>query len=204
MTEWLTIFDPAGNNIGKKLRDDVHRDGDWHETFHCWFVERENEDISLYFQLRAKNKKDFPGKWDITSAGHIMHNEDVRIGGLREIEEELGLSFQATDLEYKGIFKINHEIPHFIDREMCHMYFHAVTKSLPFAPGDEVEDVMKITATSFLQLLKREVTSATGISISNKNAEPITITFADIYPYELEYYEFVIEKSRDILNNNNL
>ncbi|SDY74058.1 NUDIX domain-containing protein [Bacillus sp. 166amftsu] len=204
MTEWLTIFDPAGNKIGKKLRDDVHRDGDWHETFHCWFVERENEDISLYFQLRAKNKKDFPGKWDITSAGHIMHNEDVRIGGLREIEEELGLSFQATDLEYKGIFKINHEIPHFIDREMCHMYFHAVTKSLPFAPGDEVEDVMKITATSFLQLLKREVTSATGTSISNKNAKPITITFADIYPYELEYYEFVIEKSRDILNNNNL
>ncbi|WIY62977.1 NUDIX hydrolase [Bacillus arachidis] len=204
MTEWLTIFDPSGNKIGKKLRDDVHRDGDWHETFHCWFVERENEDISLYFQLRAKNKKDFPGKWDITSAGHIMHNEDVRIGGLREIEEELGLSFQATDLEYKGIFKINHEIPHFIDREMCHMYFHAVTKSLPFAPGDEVEDVMKITATSFLQLLKREVTSATGISISNKNAKPITITFADIYPYELEYYEFVIGKSRDILHNNNL
>ncbi|WP_459501230.1 NUDIX hydrolase [Bacillus sp. C1] len=203
MTEWLTIFDTTGNKIGKKLRDDVHRDGNWHETFHCWFVEKDNEDIFLYFQLRAKTKKDFPGKWDITSAGHIMHGENIGIGGLREIEEELGLSFQATDLEYKGIFKINYEIPHFIDREMCHMYFHAVSKSLPFAPGDEVEDVMKINATSFLQLLKREITSATGIPVLHKNATPISITFEDVYPYELAYYEFIVEKGRNIVHNNN-
>lgn len=41
----------------KKLRDDVHREGDWHETFHCWLIERDNEDLSLYFQLRARDKK---------------------------------------------------------------------------------------------------------------------------------------------------
>lgn len=40
MTEWLTIFDFERNILGKKLRDEVHRDGDWHETFHCWFVEK--------------------------------------------------------------------------------------------------------------------------------------------------------------------
>ena len=45
MTEWLTIFDPERNTLGKKLRDEVHRDGDWHETFHCWFVEKDNEDM---------------------------------------------------------------------------------------------------------------------------------------------------------------
>lgn len=202
MAEWLTIFDTEGKELGKKLRDDVHRDGDWHETFHCWFVEKENNDICLYFQLRAKNKKDFPGKWDITSAGHIMHDEDIQIGGLREIEEELGLSFQTTDLKYEGIFKINHEMPHFIDREMCHMYFHNVIKPLPFAPGDEVEDVMKVNATSFLQLLKGEIPSITGISSLNEHAKPIAITCEDIYPYELEYYEFIVEKGRNILKLN--
>ena len=46
----------------------------------------------LYFQLRSKIKE-APCIWDITSAGHIMHDEDVQIGGLREIKEELGLSF---------------------------------------------------------------------------------------------------------------
>ena len=70
----------------------MHRDGDWHETFHCWFVEKDDEDMFLYFQLRSKNKKEAPNIWDITSAGHIMHDEDVQSGGLREIEEELGFS----------------------------------------------------------------------------------------------------------------
>ncbi len=32
MTEWLTIFDSERNTLGKKLRDEVHRDGDWHEN----------------------------------------------------------------------------------------------------------------------------------------------------------------------------
>lgn len=44
-----------------------------------------------------------------------MHDEDVQIGGLREIEEELGLSFQTTDLVYKGIFKIDYEISNLTD-----------------------------------------------------------------------------------------
>ncbi|KFM98778.1 NUDIX domain-containing protein [Bacillus clarus] len=200
MAEWLTIFDIDGNTIGKKLRDGVHRDGDWHETFHCWFVEKDDEDMFLYFQLRSKNKKEAPGIWDITSAGHIMHDENVQIGGLREIEEELGLSFQTTDLAYKGIFKIDYEISHLIDREFCHMYFHNVIKPLPFAPGEEVDDVMKVHATSFLQLLKRDIPSITAVS--TLNSTPITITFEDIYPYDLEYYEFVIKNGQDLVKNN--
>ena len=69
-----------------------------------------------------------------------MHDEDVQIGGLREIKEELGLSFQTTDLAYKGIFKIDYEISNLTDREFCHMYFHNVINPLPFAPGEEVDD----------------------------------------------------------------
>ena len=45
---------------------------------------------------------------------------------------------------------------------------------LPFALGEEVDDVMKVHATSFLQLLKREISSFTATSVlSNK---PLTIT----------------------------
>lgn len=180
----------------------MHRDGDWHETFHCWFVEKDEEDMFLYFQLRSKNKKEAPNIWDITSAGHIMHDEDVQIGGLREIEEELGLSFQTTDLAYKGIFTIDYEISNLTDREFCHMYFHNVINPLPFAPGEEVDDVMKIHATSFLKLLKREISSFTAISVlSNK---PLTITFDDIYPYDFAYYEFVVEQGKELLKNNSL
>lgn len=126
-----------------------------------------------------------------------MHDEDVQIGGLREIEEELGLSFQTTDLVYKGIFKIDYEISNLTDREFCHMYFHNVINPLPFAPGEEVDDVMKVHATSFLQLLNGEISSFTASSVLNN--KPITITFEDIYPYDLAYYEFVIEKGKELL-----
>ena len=57
MTEWLTIFDPERNTLGKKLRDEVHRDGDWHETFHCWFVEKDNEDMFYISNYALKIKR---------------------------------------------------------------------------------------------------------------------------------------------------
>ncbi|HDX9666962.1 TPA: DNA mismatch repair protein MutT, partial [Bacillus cereus] len=60
----------------------------------------------------------------------------------------------------------------------------------------------KIHATSFLQLLKREISSFTATSVlSNKS---ITITFSDIYPYDFAYYEFVVEQGKELLKNNDL
>ncbi|ARX70072.1 NUDIX hydrolase [Bacillus thuringiensis] len=199
MGEWLTVFDQQGKKVGKKLRDDIHRDGDLHETFHCWLLEPKKESIYLYFQLRAYDKKDFPGIWDITAAGHIMHNEDILTAGLREVEEELGLRFCETDLVYTGIYRINNEHPPLIDREMCHMYFHIVTEPLPFAPGDEVEDILKIEATSLLELLKGEQSSLTGISVLSKVKEPIVLTKEDFYPYDIAYYDFVVRHAIDLI-----
>ena len=57
MTEWLTIFDSERNTLGKKLRDEVHRDGNWHETFHCWFVEKDAEDMFYISNYALKIKK---------------------------------------------------------------------------------------------------------------------------------------------------
>ncbi|HDR6009819.1 TPA: DNA mismatch repair protein MutT, partial [Bacillus anthracis] len=44
--------------------------------------------------------------------------------------------------------------------------------------------------------------SFTAISVLNN--KPITITFEDIYPYDLAYYEFVIEKGKELIKNNSL
>ncbi|PFE09038.1 NUDIX hydrolase [Bacillus cereus] len=202
MTEWLTLVNEKGIKQGKKLRDDIHRDGDWHETFHCWFVEQDDDDISLYFQLRAYNKKNLPGIWDVTSAGHIMHGEDILTGGIRELKEELGLSFYTTNLVYKGIYKTNHEYLNFIDREMCHVYFHIVTKPIVFALGNEVEDIMKINATVLWKLLKGEQSLVTATPVISAKTEPIVVTLQDISAFEIDYYQFVIEQGRNILKTN--
>ena len=47
-------------------------------------------------------KKDFPGLFDITAAGHILSTETVA-DGIREVEEELGIEVDLTKLHSKGV-----------------------------------------------------------------------------------------------------
>ena len=75
MVELIQVVDRYGNKLNVKDREDVHRDGDWHETFQCWFVERINEEVYIHLQLRSNTKKDFPSLYDITAAGHLLSGE---------------------------------------------------------------------------------------------------------------------------------
>ncbi|GGE63586.1 NUDIX hydrolase [Priestia taiwanensis] len=192
MSEILSIFNEQGEKVGEKERNAIHRDGDWHETFHCWFVEEAEDDMHLYFQLRSSTKKDFPNVWDITAAGHILCDEEIMIAGLREIEEELGISFQSEDVHYTGIQKIDCAFPPFIDRERCHVYFHTVTQRLTFSPGEEVADVMKMKLSVLEDLLYKRQTSATCISLLSD--EELVVEYHQLYPHNLDYYEETIQK----------
>ena len=97
MSELFDVYDEALNHIGVKARADVHRDGDWHQVFHCWVIGRDVDgDAFVILQKRAP-KADYPGKIDISAAGHLEAGETVR-DGVREIEEELGLQVQFEDL----------------------------------------------------------------------------------------------------------
>lgn len=61
--ELLTTFDDNGNITGTAPRDEVHRLGLWHETFHCWFVSKEQDMLHIYLQLRSELKKIMPVCW---------------------------------------------------------------------------------------------------------------------------------------------
>ena len=42
--EYLDILDENGNLTGeKKLRTEVHRDGDWHKAVHVWILNSKNQ-----------------------------------------------------------------------------------------------------------------------------------------------------------------
>jgi 8-oxo-dGTP pyrophosphatase MutT (NUDIX family) len=51
----------------------------------------------LVLQRRAPRKDTWPGAWDVSAAGHYRPGEGVE-GGLREVEEELGLRLSASRL----------------------------------------------------------------------------------------------------------
>lgn len=47
--EYLDIYDENGNKIGTDSRENVHKEGLWNKTVHCWFYDREG---NVYFQIR--------------------------------------------------------------------------------------------------------------------------------------------------------
>jgi len=51
-------------------------------------------------QLRAKNKKLFPNKWDVSVGGHISAGEEPLTTAVRETKEELGLEISREDLVF--------------------------------------------------------------------------------------------------------
>lgn len=101
--EYFDVLDENGNKTGKtKLRNSVHRDGDWHKAVHVWIL---NDKKELLLQKRSPNKDSSPNKWDISSAGHLSAGDDSLTGALREIEEELGIIVAKENLEFLATIK---------------------------------------------------------------------------------------------------
>ncbi len=96
--ELLALCDAQGRPLATaRPRGVIHRDGLWHCSFHCWVVQAAPRGAALVLQRRAPTKATWPGAWDVSAAGHYRPGEGLA-GGLREIEEELGLRVSAAEL----------------------------------------------------------------------------------------------------------
>lgn len=83
---------PTGH---RKVRADVHRDGDWHRSAHVWLVDPTRRLVLL--QQRSMDKDTFPGRWDISAAGHVEAGTgDSKDTAERELAEELGVTLSAV------------------------------------------------------------------------------------------------------------
>ncbi len=158
MSELFDIYDEGLNHIGVKPRDAVHRDGDWHQVFHCWVIGRDpNGEAFVILQKRAQGK-DYPGKIDISAAGHLEAGESVR-DGVREIQEELGLMVDFRDLiplgKRLGIAKEGD----LIDCQICNAYLYECDQPLACYryPRDEIAGLLKLKLDEGLRLLSGEV-----------------------------------------------
>ncbi|MCA0972552.1 NUDIX domain-containing protein [Halobacillus litoralis] len=189
MREQLTIFNDQLEPTGTKERECVHKDGDWHETFHCWLYGCEGESAYLYFQKRADFKKEFPSLFDITAAGHIEAEEKVMEAGLREVEEEIGLRLSPSQLEYIGAYKEELETNEGMDREICRIYVGEVEDSVKLETSEEVTDLVKVKVEDLEKIFDGSITYQ---SIVTGNTGQIG--HQDIVPHEKGYYEFVFRQ----------
>ncbi|EKN69817.1 hypothetical protein BABA_08496 [Neobacillus bataviensis LMG 21833] len=197
--ELVRVFDNQRNPIGVATREEVHRQGLWHESFHCWIVSREEEIDYLYLQLRCDLKKDHPNLFDITSAGHLLAHESAE-DGIREIKEELGLDVAFNELIPLGIINycVNHE--DLLDNELAHTFLYK--KNLGFdefsLQKEEVSGIIKVNFADFIDLwsgVKPEI-NISGFEINHMGEKLVIDGMADksrFVPHGLSFYETIIQ-----------
>ena len=179
MSEVFDIYDEAFKHIGVKPRDAVHRDGDWHQVFHCWVIGREaNGDAFLILQKRAADR-DYANKIDISAAGHLEAGETVR-DGVREIEEELGLQVDFEDLIPLGQRLGVKKIGDFIDCQICHVYLYECDQTLEdyHYLREEIAGLLKLRIYDGLRLFAGDVECVNAAALGLGAAE-IAITKDD-------------------------
>ena len=125
MEEIFDILDENGEVSGETApRSYVHRHGLYHRTAHIWLI----KDGKVLLQRRSPHKDSFPGRLDISSAGHISAGEEPMISAVRELSEELGIMASPSELELIGkisrhyVKRFRGEI--FDDRELAFVYLY--------------------------------------------------------------------------------
>lgn len=197
MDEKIDALDEYGEATGEVVwKSEAHRQGIWHRCFHCWITGTdETGEPYLLVQRRATAKNTWPDRLDVTAAGHLAAGEET-LDGLRELEEELGLSPDPDRLVPLGTRRIEQDIPQGCDRE-----FHDV-----FLLSDE-------TPPEKLRLQEEEVESVLRLSLGNverleagetiqvrewKNTEDVSgeISLEDFVPNEDGYLAKVAQAAR--------
>ena len=119
MEEMIDVLDEKGNKTGKvATRATVHREGLCHRIIVVAIVDKEGR---LLMQQRAMQKESNPGKWDVSTAGHVSTGQTSMEAAIREVEEEIGIKLKEQDLHLictfhgKGQVKENYIANHIYD-----------------------------------------------------------------------------------------
>lgn len=197
-TEKIAAYDENGVSLGVATRQEIHKKGYWHDTFHCWFVSKKAGKDFIHLQLRSKEKKDFPDLLDITAAGHLLADETVE-DGIREVEEELGVAASFEELVPLGIIKDQIHQNGFFDNERCHVFLYKAEENIDAMYELQKEEVAGIVTVDFqkfyalCQGLEKEIL-AEGFSIAangQKIAISKSISTNDLVPHSSTYLKQV-------------
>lgn len=199
-SEKLKIFDDNRNQIGIATREEVHKAGYWHDVFHCWFVSKEKDTDYIYLQLRSEAKKDYPGLFDITAAGHLLADESV-MDGVREVREELGIHVSFEELEPLGVIDYSVINGDFIDKEIANIFLYKMLGGFEDfkLQEEEVSGIIKVKFDDFADfwLGGKETIHIEGFKMDEAGNKIHMVQMAgknQFVTHQISYYETVIQR----------
>lgn len=127
--ELFDIVDEAGNPTGQTVERSVaHTYGIRHRTVHIWIFRETEGKKQVLLQKRALTKDSFPGRYDTSCAGHIQAGAAPLESAIRELEEELGVKADSSQLKLAGTFNIQYDKEFhgrvFKDNEIAFVYVY--------------------------------------------------------------------------------
>jgi isopentenyldiphosphate isomerase len=193
VAEQIDIYDANLGRIGVMGRGEAHRAGHWHRAFHCWVYTRV-DDPCVLFQLRSPRSKNFPNMLDVSAAGHLTAGETV-LDGVREVREELGISFDDSALAFAGErVEVTDQSNGQLNREYQSVYFLNHDADLAeYAPEPrEVAGLFWIPLAAGLDFFggRRDTVDLDGVEFDNGRyaGASRTVTRADFVPRIQRYY----------------
>jgi isopentenyldiphosphate isomerase len=196
--EIFDIFNAQMERVGTAGRLQVHANGWWHQTFHCWIISLRNDQPSLLLQLRHPDKDTFPNLLDISCAGHLLAGESAE-DGVRELEEELGLQVAFSSLIPCGIYAEEDALPDGrMDREFCHVFLYRCDQPIfeYRIQQEEVSGLYFVGLKDFKSLIQGAVQTipAIGANLSDDGLleeRSWHIAPTDLVPHDDKYYKFL-------------
>jgi len=182
MDEYLDILDQIGKPTGETyLKSLAHKKGLFHATVHIWFYTKTSK---VLFQKRGENKETFPNFWDVSVAGHVMAGENVISAAIREVNEEIGLTIKASQLQKIDTRKSVNTHPNgIIDCEFQNVFLCQLDVSIDklTKQEEEVDDLCLLSLKKFAYYTEHR----------NENFK--------LVPADYSYYTFVIDKIINVL-----
>ena len=139
--------------------------GDWHKAVHVWILVKPTEEVLV--QRRADWKDSWPGRWDISSAGHVEAGSSEIDAAQRELKEELGLQLPLSAFlpafVYKQSYKNTFHGKPFINNEFDYVYLVVLSEAIPTSAyrlqEEEVQEV------KYVRVFKRKTGGGGGLSL---------------------------------------
>ncbi|GMN09157.1 hypothetical protein MTsPCn9_03870 [Croceitalea sp. MTPC9] len=156
MDELIDILDDSGNFTGKTaLKSEAHKKGLFHPTVHVWCYSKSRK---ILLQQRGAQKKTYPLKWDVSVAGHIGAGESIETGAFREVQEEIGVTIEPSELEKIIVFKKDKKHPNGVwDREFTSVFIYRLDDEISLSKQDsEVEALKWLAIEEFKQWINRK------------------------------------------------